>query len=202
MDINNFDEYIYSHSEENIESDDSIESFISKNSRRGKTHKTPATSNVITITGKKVSEIVDAIINGKFTDYRNPTDFRGRYRTERIQNGIVRSVRNKSVPFTRDNYPIVSGKVVVNGYSFSYTYIGESCVWALEKDGKRFVFHVIDSQPYNLSPKLKEGDGKCKFGAYNGRRYHKDLVEVLDMFVLKSPGTTDFMQPDDYEFVF
>lgn len=202
MAIDSFEEYLYSNSDQYADSDNLVESFISKNSRRGKTHKTPVASNVITITGKRISEIIDSIINGKFTDYRNPTDFRGRYRTERIQNGIVRSVRNKSVPFTRDNYPIVSGKVEVNGYLFGYTYIGTSCVWALEQEGKRYVFHVIDSQPYNLSPTLKEGDGKCKFGAYNGRRYHKDLVKVLDMFVLNSPGSTDFMQPDDYEFVF
>lgn len=154
----------------------------------------------ITISGKKVYGIIESIMNGKFKDNRNQIDFRGRYLTEILPNGKRRSVRNWDVEFYRQNYPVVSGNVIVGEYSFQYTYIGTSRVWALLNEGKRYVFHVIDSQPYNLHPKLKDGDGKCKFGAYNGRRFHKDLITALDLYVMKSLYDTDSLRPTDYEF--
>lgn len=153
------------------------------------------------ISGKKAQGIIVAIMSKRFIDHKDPIDYRGRYLTENLPNGKTRSVRNWDVEFTRENYPIVSGTVEVNGYFFQYVYIGTSCVWALLKEGKRYVFHVTDAQPYNLSPSLKEGDGKCKFGSYNGRRLHNEIVMALKLFVTKSLGSTDSLQPLDYEFV-
>lgn len=180
---------------------EALESFISQNKRLLKTRRNVRQSEETSISGKKVQGIIESIMNNRFTNHKNHTDYRGRYISENLPNGKTRSVRNRDVEFTRENYPIVSGTVEVNGYYFQYVYIGTSYVWALLKDGKRYVFHVIDQQPYNLSPSLKEGEGKCKFGAYNGRRFHKDLVMALELFVINSFYSTDSLQPSDYEFV-
>ncbi len=178
-----------------------LEGFISQNKRLLKTRRNIRQTEETSISGKKVQGIIESIMNNRFTNRKNPIDYRGRYITENLPNGKTRSVRNRDVEFTRENYPIVSGTVKVNGYFFQYVYIGTSCVWALLKDGKRYVFHVKDAQPYNLSLSLKEGDGTCKFGAYNGRRFHKDFVMALELFVTNSLGNTDSLQPYDYEFV-
>lgn len=179
------------------ESEDALDSFISQNNWRSEARRNRSETEEYSVSGKHVSGIVEAIINGNFIDKRNPIDYRGRYRLETLPSGETIGYRNSHVEFTRDNFPILSGTVEVNGFSLQYIYIGESCVWSLLDNGKRYVFHVIDSQPYNLSPSQKEGDGRCKFGAYNGKRYHKDLVNVLDLFVMKVFVSTDYLHPDN-----
>ena len=182
------------------ECNDAVETFITNNNRRTKIRHKDIETEAITIKGKKVYGIIDSIMNGKFKDNRNPIDFRGRYITETLPDGKTRSVRNWDIEFSRKNYPVVSGVVEVNDSNLQYIYIGTSCVWAFLSNGKRYIFHTIDSQPYNLSPSQKEGDGKCKFGAYNGRRYHKDLIMALDLYVWKSHWSSESFYPDDYKF--
>lgn len=198
-----FDDFEYNDNKPECEHEfsEALEDFISQNKRLLKTRRSIIQTEETSISGKRVKEIIESIMNNRFTIHKNTIDYQGRYITENLPNGKTRSVRNWDVEFTHENYPIVSGTVDVNGYFFQYVYIGASCVWALLKDGKRYVFHVIDAQPYNLSPSLKEGDGKCKFGAYNGRRFHKDLIMALELYVTKSIGNTDSMLPFDYEFV-
>ncbi|WP_304406054.1 hypothetical protein [Muribaculum intestinale] len=183
------------------ESEDVLDSFIAHNNWRSEVKRTSSGSKEHSVSGKHVCSMVDAIVNGNFIDRRNPVDYRGRYRFETLPSGETIGYRNRHIEFTRENFPILSGIIEVNGFSLQYIYIGESRVWALLDNEKRYVFHVIDSQPYNLSPSQKEGDGRCKFGAYNGRRYHKDLINALDIFVMKVFVSTDCIHPDNIKWM-
>ena len=178
------------------ESEDFLDSFLAQNNWRSEVRRTSRSPEEYPVSGKHVCGMVNAVINGNFIDRRNPIDYRGRYILETLPSGETIGYRNRNFVFTRENFPILSGTVEVNGFFLQYIYIGESRVWALLHNGKRYVFHVIDSQPYNLSPPQKEGDGRCRFGAYNGRRYHKDLVNALDLFVMKVFVSTDYLHPD------
>lgn len=146
--------------------EDDLDSLIASIPQKKKIKTEYAKANIISIKGKNAADILNALRNNDFVDNRNHIKYRGMSEGERLA-------------------PIISGFVSVAGFDIEYILIGQSSVFALLQNGKRFIITSHDVKPYQLSLDQKTGNGKCVFGVYKGRRIVSHIIWQINLRVLK-----------------